>query len=95
MKLLTQWYPKVNAFEAKLKPYDEQFRIMKEQTSELRAEAERVKWERHMEHQKGLSLIEELREYQDFIDSIPEELYEELKKRYEMGLQEQQQQNFE
>ena len=39
----------------------------------------------------GLSLIEELREYQDFIDSIPEELYEELKKRYEMGLQEQQQ----
>ena len=72
-----------------------QFRIVKEQASELRAEAERVKWERHMEHQKGLSLIEELRDYQDFIDSIPEELYEELKKRYEMGLQEQQQQNFE
>ena len=95
LKLLTQWYPKVNAFEAKLKPYDEQFRIMKMQASDLRAEVEQAKRERYREHQKGLSLIEELREYQDFIDSIPEELYEELKKRYEMGLQEQQQQTFE
>ena len=30
MELLAQWYPKINAFEAKLKPYDEQFRILRE-----------------------------------------------------------------
>ena len=58
LKLLLDWYPKVNAFEAKLKPYDEQLRLL------------------------NLSLLDELWGYRDFIDSIPQEVLEELQQGY-------------
>lgn len=48
LKLLMDWYPQVNAFEAKL------------------------------------------REYQDFIESIPEDVFEELKQRYTLKHEHQQ-----
>ncbi len=88
MELLAQWYPKINAFEAKLKPYDEQFRILRENETVLRGEAERAKWERDQEHREGLDLIQQLREYQDFMDSIPEEVLVQLRERYEQGQRE-------
>lgn len=59
-----------------------------------RLETERAQWALQKEQQEGQSLIYELREYQDFISSIPPELFEELKQRYEMG-QQQQKQSFE
>ncbi len=90
LALLSQWYPKVNAFEAKLKPYGQQIEAMREEELALRGEAERAKWERDQEHQEGLNLIYELREYQSFIDSIPPEIYEELRRRYELGQQQDQ-----
>lgn len=89
--LLTKWYPEVNAFEAKLKPYDEQIRTLEQRARELRGDAERAQWRTEQEHQENLSLIHELREYQDFIDSIPEDVLAELRQRYEM---EQEQQKF-
>ena len=91
LALLTKWYPDVNAFEAKLKPFDEQIRTLEQRARELRGDAERAQWRTEQEHQENLSLIHELREYQDFIDSIPEDVLAELRQRYEM---EQEQQKF-
>ena len=84
LKLLLDWYPKVNAFEAKLKPYDEQLRLLKEQEASLRRNAEQAKRHRDAEHQENLSLLDELWEYRDFIDSIPQEVMEELQQGYKM-----------
>ena len=94
LKLLMDWYPRINAFESKLKPYDDQLKILRENESVYRLETERAQWALQKERQDGQSLIYELREYQDFISSIPPELLEELKQRYEMS-QQQQNQNFE
>lgn len=94
LKLLEQWYPQVNAFEEKLKPYDEQIRILKQNTLAERREAEQAKWAQAQEHQEKMSLIYELREYQDFIDSIPQDLLEQLKERYEAQLEQEQQFRF-
>ena len=91
LKLLMDWYPQINAFESKLKPYDAQLKILKENESAFRFETERAQWALQKERQEGQSLIYELREYQDFISSIPPELFEELKQRYEMGQQQQKQ----
>lgn len=85
LALLAKWYPEVNAFEAKLKPYDERIKMLEQRTRELRGDAERAQWRTEQEHQEKLSLIYELREYQNFIDSIPEDVLEELRQKYEMG----------
>ena len=84
LKLLLDWYPKVNAFEAKLKPYDEQLQLLKEQETSLRGDAEQAKRHRNAEHQENLSLLDELWGYRDFIDSIPQEVLEELQQGYRM-----------
>lgn len=89
LKLLLDWYPKVNAFEAKLKPYDEQLRLLKEQEVSLRQDAERAKQYRDAEHQENLSLLDELWGYRDFIESIPQEVLEELQQGYRMDSVEQ------
>jgi len=83
LKLLMKWYPQVNAFEAKLQPYDEQIKILKQNEIVLRGETECAKRNQQSEHQENLSLIYELRAYQDFIDSIPLELIEQLKANYQ------------
>ena len=84
LKLLLDWYPKVNAFEAKLKPYDEQFQLLKEQELFLRRDAEQARRHQDAEHQENLSLLDELWGYRDFIDSIPQEVLEELRQGYRM-----------
>ena len=94
LSLLLKWYPQINAFEAKLKPYDAQFKLFRENEAAYRNETERAQWALQKERQEGQSLIYELREYQDFVASIPPEIFEELKQRYEMN-QQQQNQNFE
>ena len=95
-KLLAKWYPQVNAFEAKLRPYEEQLRLMRYNETVLREQAKQAQWELQQEHQEGLSLIYELREYQDFLRSIPEAVLEGLKEQYGEAVQEQEyQQKFE
>ncbi len=87
MDLLLKWYPRVNAFEAKLKPYDEQFKILRDNEMILRRNAEDAQWALQQERREGQDLLYELREYQDFIESIPPDLFEELKQRYEQAQQ--------
>lgn len=43
LKLLEQWYPQVNAFEAKLKPYDDQIKILRQNEQIYRLETEEAK----------------------------------------------------
>ena len=94
LKLLEQWYPQVNAFEAKLKPYDEQIQILRQNALIERRDAERAQWEQHQEHLEKMSLIYELQECRDFIDSIPQDLREQLKEHYEAQLKQKQEQQF-
>lgn len=89
LKLLLDWYPKVNAFEAKLKPYDEQLRLLKEQEVSLRRDAEQAKRYRDAEHRENLSLLDELWGYRDFIESIPQDVLEKLQQGYRMDDMEQ------
>lgn len=83
LKLLMDWYPQVNAFEAKLRPYDTQLKIMEQNETILRQNEQRAQWLQQKERQEKESLLYELREYQDFIESIPEDVFAELKRQYE------------
>lgn len=89
LKLLMDWYPQVNAFEAKLRPYDAQLKIMEQNETVLRQNEQRAQWLQQQERQEKESLLYELREYQDFIDSIPEDVLDELKRRYALGQEQQ------
>jgi len=84
------WYPQVNAFEAKLRPYDEQLKILEQNETILRRNEQRAQLLRQQERQEKESLLYKLREYQDLIDSIPEDVLEELKQRYKSEQQWQQ-----
>lgn len=84
LKLLMDWYPQVNAFEAKLRPYDTQLKIMEQNETVLRQNEQRAQWLQQQERQEKETLLYELREYQDFIESIPEDVFEELKQRYQL-----------
>ena len=59
-----------------------------------RRDAERAQWEQHQEHLEKMSLIYELQECRDFIDSIPQDLREQLKEHYEAQLKQKQEQQF-
>lgn len=85
LKLLMDWYPQVNAFEARLRPYDAQLKIIEQNETILRQNEQRAQWLQQQERQEKESLLYELREYQDFIESIPEDVFEELKHKYELG----------
>lgn len=84
LKLLMDWYPQVNAFEAKLRPYDTQLKIMEQNETILRQNEQRAQWLQQQERQEKESLLYELREYQDFMESIPEDVFAELKRQYEL-----------
>lgn len=92
LRRLEKWYPQVNAFEAKLRPYDEQLKLLRQNETILRHNETQAQWALHDQRLENQSLAYELQEYRDFIDSIPQEISEELKARYEMSGQLQQQQ---
>lgn len=51
--LLEKWYPQVNAFEAKLRPYEEQLKLMRYNETVLREQAKQAQWELQQERQEG------------------------------------------
>lgn len=88
LELLGQWYPRVNAFEAKLKPYDQQIRQIEAEKSALTRQTETAVYALDRKRREEEELIYELREVQDFLDSIPPEVLEELKANYQAQQQE-------
>ena len=87
LQRLLEWYPQINALEAKLRPYDEQLKILRDNDAIYRREHERIQWELELEGRENQSLSYELQEYQEFIDSIPPELLAELRRRFEQQQQ--------
>ena len=92
LRRLEKWYPQVNAFEARLRPYDEQLKLLQQNETILRHNEKQAQWALHDQRLENRSLAYELQEYRNFIDSIPKEILEELKARYEMSEQQQMQQ---
>ena len=81
LKLLDKWYPQINAFEAKLKPYDEQLQRMRDELIRSRSTMFRALDAQEESQQQNLELMDELRACQTFIDSIPQDLLEQIKQR--------------
>ena len=81
LKLLDKWYPQINAFEAKLKPYDEQLQRMRDELIRSRSTMFRALDTQEESQQQNLELMDELRACQVFIDSIPQDLLEQIKQR--------------
>lgn len=61
--------PRVNAFEAKLKPYDQQIRQIEAEKSALTRQTETAVYALDRKRREEEELIYELREVQDFLDS--------------------------
>ena len=87
--LLENWYPKVNAFEEKLKPYAQTLDILRENQRTLQSKYDSASIRAQESESELTDLRRELWTYQDFIDTIPTELFEELRQRYEDQLEEQ------
>ena len=88
LELLLKWYPQVNAFENKLKPYDEQLKILASNERILRDESSRAQYLAQQRELEARDLWAELSEYREFVNSIPSALFEELKVRYEQQQEE-------
>jgi len=89
LSLLENWYPKVNAFEEKLKPYAQTLDILRENQRTLQSKYNSASIRAQESESELTDLRRELWTYQDFIDTIPTELFEELRQRYENQLEEQ------
>lgn len=83
LDIFCKWYPSINAFENKLKPYAQQLEILHHNEKTLRSNKEQAEWAAQKVKNENASLIYQLRDYQDFVDSIPEELRKELMAQYE------------
>ena len=55
---------------------------------EEHGDAERTQVHLQYEREQSRARADELQDYRDFIDSIPQDVFDELKRRYEMQLQE-------
>ena len=87
--LLENWYPKVNAFEERLKPYAQTLDILRENQRTLQSKYDSASIRAQESESELIDLRRELWAYQDFIEVIPTELFEELRQRYENQLEEQ------
>jgi len=83
LDMFCKWYPRINAFENQLKPYARELEILHHNEKALRSNKEEAEWTAQKVKNENASLIYQLRDYQDFVDSIPEELRKELMEQYE------------
>ena len=83
LEKLSKWYPKINAFENQLKPYAETIKILNDNCDILRKESQRDGLRAQSAEQESTSLSLQLQDYKEFVDSIPDEIFEELKQRFE------------
>ena len=91
LDLFIKWYPKVNAFENQIKPYAHQLEILAHNQRVLEQQANRSELNARKAGEEVMSLAQQLFEYQEFVDSIPESLRGELMAQYESQQQSQEQ----
>lgn len=89
LDMFCRWYPSINAFENQLKPYAKELEILHHNEKVLRSNKEQAEWTAQRVKNHNASLIYQLRDYQDFVNSIPEELRKELMQQYEQKQSEQ------
>ena len=77
-ELFNKWYPKVNAFENQLQPYQSQLDILKHNQAVIDSENQRALYKAEQAARENIDLVRELYSYQDFVESIPEDLRTEL-----------------
>jgi len=83
LDMFCKWYPRINAFENQLKPYAQQLEILQHNEEALEAKMRQAQRNAQIVQNENSSLIYQLREYQEFVESIPEKLRKELIERYE------------
>lgn len=96
-KLFVKWYPQVNAFENQLKPYASQLEILVHNERIMEHQANRTDDRMQKAEREVVNLSQQLLEYQEFVESIPKGILEELVEQYEgeeQVLEEEQTQTF-
>jgi len=93
LKILLEWFPQVNAFESKLKPYEQQIKILEDNQRAIENQSRSKDAQVYHAELATQDLSYQLQEYQKFVDSIPEKLRGELLLKYQ-AMQEQQEQNY-
>ncbi len=93
LKMLLEWYPQINAFESKLKPYEQQIKILEDNQQVIENQSRSKDARVYHAEQQTQDLSYQLQEYQEFVDSIPEKLRDELLLKYQ-AMQQQQEQNY-
>ena len=81
--MFCKWYPRINAFENQLKPYAQQLEILQHNEAVLESKTKQAQRTAQVVQTENTTLIYQLRDYQEFVDSIPEELRKELMEQYE------------
>jgi len=89
LDMFCKWYPRINAFENQLKPYAQQLEILQHNEAALKSKTRQAQRTAQIVQNENASLIHQLREYQEFVESIPEELRKELMQQYEQKQAEQ------
>ena len=93
LNMLLEWYPQINAFESKLKPYEQQIKILEDNQRVIENQSRNKDARVYHAEQETQDLSFQLQEYQEFVDSIPEKLRDELLLKYQ-AMQQQQEQNY-
>lgn len=91
LEMFCKWYPQINAFENQLRPYDSVIKDLKHDSAVMRREFDRKDVQASAANNEAVELRNQLWEYQDFVESIPEELRKELIAEFENAQQSQEQ----
>ncbi|MEF9864431.1 MAG: MobV family relaxase, partial [Christensenellaceae bacterium] len=90
-ELFSKWYPQINAFENQLRPYDNRIKDLEHDHVVMKHDYDRKDLQASRANDEAANLRSQLWEYQDFMESIPDELREELLRKYQQGHGEQEQ----
>ena len=80
--LLADWIPKVNKFEMQLLPYKKQLQAAEQNEQAWREEFDRASVRLNQSKSKQHQLQQQLWGYEEFVESIPDDLREELLQRF-------------
>jgi hypothetical protein len=82
-KVYSALYRPGNRLTEQMEPYAQQLEILRHNEKALRSNTHQAQLTAQIVQNESTTLIHQLRDYQDFMDSIPEELRKELMERYE------------
>jgi len=90
LERLAKWIPRVNAFESQLQPFKNYLETARHNERVLQEKYDRASIGLNQTESARIELANRIYDYEEFIESIPDDLREELQQRFEQ-IQEQQQ----